>query len=487
MTENLNKKIINATKWSAMTELLSKLIVPFTSMVMARLLTPEAFGIVATFSVIITISDIFSDAGFQWYLIQHEFSDEIERDQCTNVAFWSNFSLSFFIWGIIGLFNKQLAELVGSKGLGHVLIIACSGIPLNGFCSIQMALFKRDFDFKTLFLRRVVSIIVPLFVNIPLAYIYRNYWALIIGTLVGNLSNAILLSIKSNWKPRLYFSWNVLLSMAPFCLWRLLASILVWISGYADIFFIGKMLNTYYLGIYRISITLVGQIVALITAIILPIIMPSLSRLQNDTQEMKKMLLKFQKMTGIILIPLGIGIYVFRRIVTGVILGNQWVDAEELVGIWGLMESVTVIFNRFCTPVYSAIGKPKISVIVQLLHLCALIPTIVISGHFGFRALYISRALMRIQMVIINIIAVYILINQSPIRMIINIMPETCCAIIMGVLGIILLIINNGIIISFVWILVCILIYFLLLNIFPNERKILKSLFQMSMIVDKKI
>lgn len=87
---NLNKQIATATKWSAITEIVTKLITPVSSMVLARLLTPEAFGVVATLTMIITFAEIFTDAGFQKYLIQHEFVDEEDRVQSTNVAFWSN-------------------------------------------------------------------------------------------------------------------------------------------------------------------------------------------------------------------------------------------------------------------------------------------------------------------------------------------------------------------------------------------------------------
>ena len=68
-----NKVVVNATKWSAITEVVAKLISPITSMVLARLLAPEAFGVVATITMIVTFAEIFTDAGFQKYLIQHEF------------------------------------------------------------------------------------------------------------------------------------------------------------------------------------------------------------------------------------------------------------------------------------------------------------------------------------------------------------------------------------------------------------------------------
>ncbi len=479
MSDNLNNKIVNATKWSALTEILSKLVTPITSMVMARLLTPEAYGVVATFSIIIALADIFSDAGFQKYLIQREFKDDEERDQHTNVAFWSNLVMSFTLWGLISIFCQPLASLVGSPGLGLVLIVSCAGIPLNGFCSIQMALMKRDFDFKTLFWRRLVSILIPIFVMIPLAVWLRNYWALVIGSLAQNVANAAFLAFKSNWKPRRFYSFAILKDMMSFCLWSLVDSLLVWATSYADIFFIGKMLNSYYLGLYRTSISIVGQIVSLITAIVLPVILPSLSRLQDDIPEMRRMLLRFQKITSIVLLPLGVGIFVFQDLITGVALGSQWTEAAGFLGLWGLMGAVTIVFARFCSPVYPAIGKPRVSVIVQILHVVVLIPAIIISGKYGFKALYITRSLIRLELVLVNMIAVYIMIKQSPWKMIANIIPQAISALIMAVVGCLLLRVNNGIALSFVWVAVCVVVYFSALYfLFPSDRDMLKNLKQ---------
>lgn len=482
MSESLSNKIVNATKWSALTEVLSKLITPITSMVMARLLTPEAYGVVATFSIIIALADIFADAGFQKYLIQKEFKDDVERDQHTNVAFWSNLIMSLFLWGIIAIFCQPLAALVGSPGLGFALVVSCAGIPLTGFCSIQMSLMKRDFDFKTLFWGKLVTILIPIFVTIPLAIWLRNYWALILGNLAMHISNALFLSFKSNWKPGNFYSFKILKEMFSFCSWSLADSLLVWVTSYVDIFFISKYLDTYYLGLYRTSISMVGQIVTLITAIVLPVIMPSLSRLQNDIPEMRRVLLKFQKITGLILIPLGTGIFVFQDLITNVMLGDQWSEAAGVLGLWGLMEAITVVFARFCSPVYPAIGKPRVSVIVQILHVIVLVPAVIISGKYGFETLYITRSLIRLELVLVNMIAVYIMIKQSPWKMLMNVMPQLICSLLMAIIGYILLGINNGITISFVWVSACVAVYFISLYIlFPKDRSSIKSLLQTSL------
>ena len=198
---------------------------------------------------------------------QQPFENAEERDKDTNVAFWTNLVMSCVLWGIIAIFAEPLATLVGNPGLGIVLIVACASIPLAAFSSIQMALFKKDLDFKTLFYRRLVAIIVPLVVTVPLAFWMRSYWALVIGTICVNLANAIILTVKSNWRPRLYYSFARLRNMFAFCSWAILDAILIWATGYMDIFFIGIMLNDHYLGLYKTSITTVGQITALITSV----------------------------------------------------------------------------------------------------------------------------------------------------------------------------------------------------------------------------
>lgn len=475
MKPNLNSKFINATKWSTISEVIAKLAAPISSMALARLLAPEAFGVVATLNMVIAFAEIFTDAGFQRYLIQHEFVDEEDKDKSTNVAFWSNLLMSIILCGIIAIFKDDLATFVGSPGLGNVLLISCLSIPLAAFSSIQIALFRKDLDFKTLFWRRIAIIIIPLCVTIPLAVWLRSYWALIIGTLTTNLVNAVLLTVKSSWRPRLYFSFKRLQEMLSFCTWSVFDAILIWATSYIDIFFISRALDAYYLGIYRTSIATVGQFTSLITASVLPVVMPAISCLKNDLPEMRKTLLKFQKFTGIVLLPLGFGIFVFSDFITKVMLGNQWTEASAFIGLWALMEVITVIFARFCSNVYPAIGKPRISVFVQILHLIVLIPAVIISGKYGFTELYTTRSLVRMELVLVNFFAIYYTIRLKPINMVSNILPELLASSIMALIGMYLLTLSENMYMTIVWLVISILIYLICLWIIPSERAMLKN------------
>lgn len=474
MQDTLNARVKTATKWSTAAEFAAKLVTPITSIVLARLLTPEAFGVVTTLTMVITFAELFTDAGFQKYLIQHEFKDAVDREQSTTVAFWSNLVLSLFFWLLIAIFADPLAALVGNPGLGHVLIVACASIPLASFSSIQMALFKRDLDFKTLFKARIVSVVIPLLITVPLAFWLRSYWALVIGTLVVNLSNAVLLTAMSKWKPRWFYSFSKLKEMFSFTMWSMIESVSLWLTGYVDVFIVGTALNQYYLGLYKTSSTLVGQIIGLITAITTPILFSALSRLQNDEKEFQRLFFKFQKLVGLLIIPLGVGIFIFDDFVTEVILGRQWVEAAGFVGLWGLTSSLTIVLAHYSSEIYRAKGRPKLSVLAQVLHIVVLWPVVLWAVKYGFETLYVARSLVRLELIAVNLCIIGLIVKMPVGKMITNVLPSCIAAASMCL--VLLLPAPDSIIMNILYVFVAAIIYMIVIMLFPAERKILLHL-----------
>lgn len=470
----LNTKVRTATKWSAVTEIAAKLVTPITSMVLARLLTPEAFGVVTTLTMIITFAESFTDAGFQKYLVQHEFKDAQDRDESTNVAFWSNLVMSLLIWGVIAIFANPLAALVGNPGLGHVLIIACVSIPLAAFSSIQMALYKRDLDFKTLFKVRIVSTLIPLLVTVPLAFWLRSYWALVIGTITVNVVNAVLLTVFSKWKPRWFYSFAKLKEMFSFTVWSMIEAVSIWLTGYVDVFIVGTMLSQYYLGLYKTSSALVGQIMGLVTSITTPILFSALSRLQNDEKEFQALFFRFQKLVGLLVIPLGMGIFLFSDLATELILGNQWAEAAGFVGLWGLTSSITIVLSHYSSEVYRAKGRPRLSVLAQVLHIVVLWPTVLIAVKYGFETLYTARSLVRLELIAVNLSIMGWVVKMPIGRMFSNILPSCLAAACM--LVVLLLPSSGNLWINIIYALIAAIIYVVVVMIFPEERRTLLNM-----------
>lgn len=390
----------------------------------------------------------------------------------TSVAFWSNFILSLFIWIIIAIFSSQLAYLVGNEGCGLVITISCICIPLAAFSSIQMALFKRNLDFRTLFLVRIIGILIPLIVTIPLAFITKSYWSLIIGMIALNLCNAIVLTWKSTWKPRWFYSVNLFHEMFSFSMWSMVESITIWLTSYLDIFIVGTILSTHYTGIYRTSMTTVGQIMGIITAATTPVLFSALSRLQDDDDEFKRMFFKFQKIVGIIVLPLGIGIFLFRDLITSIILGEQWHEASYMIGWWGLTSAITIVLAHYCSEVYRAKGKPKYSVAAQVIHIGFLVPIVMISINYGFEALSLWRSLARLTLIAINLFLLYRLVKISPLDMIRNVSHIVIASLIM-LTAYCLLPIAEGFVMQCLYAILCAFVYLVTIFSFKSEREVL--------------
>ena len=468
----INRQTANATKWSAITEIASKCVAPVTNMILARLLAPEAFGVVATVTMIVSFADMFTDAGFQKYLVQHDFDSREELDQNTNVAFWTNIAISFILWGGIFLFRERIAEMLGNPGLGNVIAVAALSLPLTSFSSIQMARFRREFDFKSLFYVRMISVCIPFLVTIPLALITKSYWALIFGTLAGNMTNAICLTVRSSWKPRLYYKPLLLKKMFSYSWWILMESIANWFSGNIGTFIVSAYLTTYYIGLYKTSMSTVNQIINLITAATSAPLFVAMSKLKSDREVLLDTYYQFIHGLSFFLCPIGVGIYLYRDFVTAVLLGSQWIETADFVGLWGLSSSVVLLLGTYCNGLYNAVGKTKLSFFSQVLHLAALIPTLVWSAPRGFDVLYLTRCAVRLELVAVQMVFMKLFMKVSFQKLLSGLYPAAVCTLLMTAVGMLVRKFGDGFLWSVIGIVICIATYFSVACLLYHKRLI---------------
>jgi PST family polysaccharide transporter len=471
-TDNMNRKVTKATAWSSVTEIAAKIVTPVVNIILARLLMPEAFGIVAVITMVISFAEVFTDAGFQKYIVQREFESEDKLNKCTTVAFWTNLSLAAVICLIIFFFRHGIATLVGSPDLGNVIALSSLLILVSSFSSIQMARYRRAFDFKTLFFVRTGGSLIPLVVTVPLALVLRDYRALLIGTFASYIFNAVVLTAKSKWKPSFYFDFKLLKEMFSFSIWSLFESVAIWLTSYVGVFIVGSHLSEHYLGIYRNSMSTVNSLISIITAAVTPVLFAALSRNQNNDGEFKRLYYQFQRLTAVIVMPMGVGMYLFSDLITYILLGEQWMEASGFIGLWSLTSSVVVVFSYFSSEVYRSKGEPKISLLSQVIHLAFLIPILSVCIGYGFEALYTARSLIRLQGVAVGIIIMQIRYKFKFTDVVKNILPMAVSTVIMGVAGYFLRGLNDGILWQFCSIAICVVIYFgILFTLFPKVRR----------------
>ena len=476
-SEELQKKSAGAAKWSLATEVIVKIISPISQLILARLLAPEEFGMVATVTMVVNFADMFADAGFQKYLVQHSFRDKEDLHANANVAFWTNFGVSVVLWCLIAVFNDPVAAFVGNPSLGFPLAVACLSLSLTSFSSIQMALFHRSLDFKSLMPVRLASTLLNFGSTLALAFMGFGYWSLIVGTLAANVVNAVGLTLLSEWKPRLFYSFDLLKAMFSFSGWTLLESFTIWLSTWAGTFIVGQFLGATELGYYKTPITFVSGCFNIITNATTPILFSSLSRLQFDREEYVAYLRRFQFVVALFLVPLSAGIFIFREPLVALLLGDQWGKSTLMFGLYGLVQGPMIILSYYSSEMYRSLGRPRVSTLVQIVFLFLMTPLMAVAAKRGFDAVVWAEAISRLILIVINQIVPYFVVNISFGKTIRALKEPIVCTLVMCAFAWLTYGLVAGSCVGIVLDIVgCIVVYFVVCLALPKSRSILLKL-----------
>ncbi|MGO2933206.1 oligosaccharide flippase family protein [Microbacterium sp.] len=433
MTDELGSRARNAAKWSLITEVIAKIITPVTQLVLARILAPEAFGVLATVIMVASFAEMLADAGFQKYLVQHEFRDKNSLYRSANVAFWSSMSIAVLLLLIIVLLREGIASMVGTPGLGVPIAVAAVSLPMSVFVSTQQALFRRAFEYKKLLPIRVAVAIIPLAVSVPLAHAGFGFWSLIIGVLAANLVNAVAMTVISPWKPGIFFSFPLLKEMFAFSSWSLLEAISIWATVWAGTFIVGSILTPHELGLYRQPILVVNSAFAVITSATTPILFAALSRLQATPDEYRRFFFRFQFSVAVVLFPVGVGAFFYRDFFTDLLFGPKWAEAALMFGAWAFTSSLSIVLSHYCSEIFRSLGRPRVSFLSQCLYMAVMIPALYFAALDGFVTLVIVNAAVRFVAIAISQLLAYLVAGIGFLQVMRNLYAPLLASALMAV------------------------------------------------------
>lgn len=454
------KSVVNKSMfWSLFGEVASKFIVPITTMILARILVPEDFGVIAICNMVVSFADIITDAGFGKYLVQHDFANEEEKYKNADVAFWSNFVLSCLSVIIIFFAKKNIAQGLGDEKYASAIFVSSIQLLFTAFSSIQIGLFRRSFDYKKLFIARLAVALLPLLTAIPIALLTKSYWALIIGNLMGALGNAIILSVLSPWSPRLFYSFRIFKEMFSYSFWSLCEGMAHWVIFWVDTFIIAMFFSEYYVGIYKNSANIVMSLFGVVSASMSPVLLSSLSRLKNEKNDFFDLFLLLQRLLAYVVLPMGLGLYFFRHLATLIVFGEQWMEAADVIGWWGIMMMISVVFYTFVAELYKSKGIPQKLFLFQVLYLVFMIPMCFLAAKHGFWILVYTRCACVIEQVVVCMILLKIVFDFNPIIMLRNVLKPFVATIPIIICGLFSILSDNNTIHQVVLVCLSVLLY----------------------------
>jgi len=421
-----------------------------------------------------SFAELLSGAGFQKYIVQHEFATKRDLYRAANVAFWSSMVIALALVLVVALCRDTIATLVGSPGLGIPLAVASLSLPLSVLVSSQQALFRRAFEYKKLFPVRITVAAVPLVVAVPLAMLGWSYWALVIATLAAALVNAVCLTVLSPWKPRWSFSRRVLRDMWGYSAWSLLESIAVWATLWSGTFIVANVLTAHELGLYRQPILVVNSAFAIVTSATTPVLFAALARLQTDRDRFRGFFFPFQLRVAVVLFPIGILAFFYRDALTAVLFGPDWSAAALMFGTWALSTSFVIVFAHYSSEIFRALGRPRVSFLAQCIYMAVMIPALYWGARGGFDTLAVVAAVVRIVYIAINQTLTKVVAGFGFLRATENLHAPLVAAIAMGAVAAWTAALAEGSLVgSAMGILACAVVYFLVCLCFPTTRGLL--------------
>lgn len=355
-----------SVKWSFFGELFAKIATPLSTMILARLLSPTIYGIATAAVIIVSFCETVSENAFSRFIIQHDFKDEEEYRKYFSVSFFTSLILSILLCAAVFALRFPLSKAVGNSGYELVLVVSCLQIPFAAVNALYSADLKRRFGFRKLFYIRIVFCVVPFIVTVPLAFFGFGYWALVVGAIAGQVIECpfLILSCKRNLKA--YFSWEIFKETFRCSLPIILESTVIWFCTWTGTIIAANYFNSEIVGLVKVSSSTVNSIFALFATTFTSVLFPALSRLKNDKESYQNTFYSIQGAALSILIPLGIGIFFYSKLVTNIFLGEKWQDAAFIISIYSLTKPLMLTFNNFMSEVFRSKGHFYSSMFYQI-------------------------------------------------------------------------------------------------------------------------
>lgn len=409
LIQEVKSKAIKSIKWSVLTELVPRIIVPVTTLLLVKILSPADFGLLTIATIFVGFAGMFQDFGLAKALIR----EKKDVEESADIVFWSNISLGFVFYFIIFASAPIISSFFHEPRLTNILRVLCFEIILSALISVQYAILQREFEFKKVFKSTLGFAISPVVVTIPLALLNFGVWALVFGSLSGYLIQAIILWIQSPWRPRLRFNRNIAKRLFGFGGWFTAEMFVLWVLSYGDSGAVGYFLNVDDVGIYYIAMTFTTMVFGSVFNPLLSIAYSSLSKLQHDPEGLKRFFIKITEFTAILCIPMGIGLILVVSPLCSIFFQEKWDGIGHIIALLSAMQMLAWLVGVNPT-LYRAIGRPDANFKIGAASIFYYLPVYVLFAQFGLFIFCIGRVLVALVTDIIHIIVTYKLIKINP-------------------------------------------------------------------------
>lgn len=340
MSISLKHKTFSAVRWTSLVTGVRGLLQLTQVAVLARLLSPADYGLMAIVGVILSFAGIFSDMGINSAYVQRQNVTTQERSS----LFWLNISISLTLTLLILLLSPLLALWFGDPRLTPLLMLSASTFIISALGQQVRMSAEKQLNFRPVMIIELFASLLGFATAVTTALSGWGVYALIFGGIVGVVTSTLLawVFLADGWRPLWHFQSTDVRSYLNFGGSLVANSLVNEVNRSIDLLLGGRMLSAAALGLYSLPRQIVFQIQRTVNPIITRVGFPLIAQVQGDIPQVRAIYLKTLNMTAAINAPLYVGLAFFAPEVVLIILGDKWLattDLLRLLSIWGFFRS----------------------------------------------------------------------------------------------------------------------------------------------------
>ncbi|WP_313803778.1 lipopolysaccharide biosynthesis protein [Flavobacterium sp.] len=425
---SLKKQTFSAIIWTFLDTVFTKGITLFASVVLARTLGPEDFGIIGMITIFIAIGTTLTDSGLASSLIRSQEADE--KDYST--VFFTNVGISLVIYLILFLSAPFIAKFYNQEILVSVVRVYGLSFVVSALSAVQLAIHTKNMQFKKLMRYSLPANIIGVATGIFMANKGFGVWSIIGMYLTTQIINSILLWIFSDWKPHLYFSKAKLKKHFDFGNKLMLSSLLNTFFDNIYSVLIGKFFSVRQLGFYDRAKVFNNYPVTILTTIISKVTYPLLSNIQEEKERIARTYKQILQFTFFITAPLMIGLAAASEPLVELLLGKEWLTSAFFFKIL-CFSSMLYPIHAFNINILKVYGRSDLFLKLEIIKKVIIVLGVIVSFSFGIYALLWASVVTSFVALLINTYYSSDMIHYKTFHQLRDMLPTLVYALLSGI------------------------------------------------------
>jgi len=379
---SIREKTITGIFWTLSEVLFLRFAGFFTTLIMARLLGPVEFGLIAMTSLFTSLGVSLVDSGMSSSLIRSSAVDE--RDFST--VFFLNLAFSLFAYGVVYVLAPYVSLFYKRPELSEILRVYCLSFIIAAFSSVQRAILIKGMQFRERMLNNIPGTLIGFVAGVLLAYRGLGVWSLIWMNLITQAIGSVTLWINSKWRPRFLFSQIKASEHLHFGYKLTVSGIINVLFNEIYTILIGRYFPVQSIGLYerarRFNVVIVQSLSETISSVTYPL----LSQISDDKEQLSLVYKRLLKLTFFISVPLMLGLGAISKPLFLLVMGNEWLSAAPLFSIMCLA-SIFYPVHAFNLNIFKVLGRSDLFLRLEIVKKTVIVICITIGFQFGLLGL----------------------------------------------------------------------------------------------------